>query len=91
MNAQLIARFTRFAEEAERKYGVICQLAEIRGARWSYVAGARLVKMPVCEPERVPLGGGLGLVIYDIDGFGRETVDNVRSKARSLWGRLPIA
>ncbi len=88
MDTQLIDRFTHFAEEAERKYGVVCQLADIRGARWSYVAGPRPARMPATEPMRITLGPDTGMVVYDMKGLSGEDLDKIKQEALSLWGRL---
>ena len=91
MNDQLIDSFTRFAEEARQKYGIVCQLADIRGARWSYVTGSCPAEMPSSEPMSVTLAPGLGVVIYDIKGLSREELDKVKTEILTFWGRLPVA
>lgn len=63
-------RFTRFAEEAGRKYGVVCQLAQVRGARWSFVTGG--TKVPASKPERFLINDGTGVIIYGMEGLSDE-------------------
>ncbi|RKY41453.1 MAG: hypothetical protein DRP85_06240 [Candidatus Makaraimicrobium thalassicum] len=61
-------RFNELSDSIWKKYGVIVQLAEVRGNRWSYVAGQDTDCIPVSHPERVKLNERAGVIIYYRDG-----------------------
>jgi len=76
--------FKKFSDLVREKYGVIVQLAEIHGNRWSYVAGDTTGSIPVSLSERIRLNADMGVVIYGLQGFSREKKAGIRDLLEKL-------
>lgn len=73
------ARFNLFAADARRLYGAVCQLAEIRGSRWSFAAGEKGGDMPACLPEKIRLNEHSGIIVYGWDKLPGTVRQEIRS------------
>jgi hypothetical protein len=58
----LAAALDSVAQRAAEAFGARLWFVEILGRRWSYLAGQRSHRPCACAIERIPLGGGVGLV-----------------------------
>lgn len=85
MDDKLLIRFTRFAREAEEKYGVICQLAEVRGERWSFVAGGNISAIPAAQSEKIRLSDHTGVIVYNWEKLTENEKPEFRSRIVELY------
>jgi hypothetical protein len=70
--SEMVRRFIELVPELEKKYGITLQLARISGKRWAYAFGCIIKDVPLIPPERIELGNGYGLIVYNGDKLSEE-------------------
>jgi len=80
--SEVLEKFSKLAEEIEKKYGIIIQLAKIQGKRRSFIAGRK--DTGFLPPEEIQITENAGLLFYS----NKKPAEDKKKEILSIFSRL---
>ncbi len=78
-NKQEISCFQHISDSLWEKFGIIAQLVEIIGQRWSFISGKNLTKDEFALPEKIQINDKTGIVLYDTKNNTPELINEIKT------------